>query len=282
MIRYSVESDRNDIIKLWHEAFGDSEAEIDFFLNNRYIPENTLVYETDSKIASMLFLLEGNMSIEGEDYPSYYLYAACTLNEYRGRGYMASLLAFAKETAQKRGYFFICLLPAEKALYDYYEKFGYKAIFRKKILKFSRKEFDLEHSIPEETCIDREEIRNLAFREYNYFKWDNAALNFAFRHNKFYGGDSVECCKGYALYSISKDQIAVKEFAFTELSKDVLSHILLSHNGPDTITVHLPADCKTTTEEYDTVDSGMIIAVTDEAESVINNIGIAYLGLTLD
>lgn len=282
MIRYSDESDRNNIIKLWHEAFGDSEAEIEFFLNNRYIPQNTLVCEADGKIASMLFLLEGNMSIKGKDYPSYYLYAACTLNEYRGIGYMTSLLEFAKETAQKRGYYFICLLPAQKSLYSYYEKFGYKTFFKKKILKINRNDLNSKVFIPDKTFSNTEKIRNEVFRNYNYFKWDDAAVNFAFRHNKFFGGDSIINCKGYALYSTSESKTTVKEFAFTEHQKPIFSYILSSNIGSNTLIVHLPADYETTIEKSEIIDSGMILAVNSEAEQITTDINNAYLGLTLD
>jgi hypothetical protein len=57
MIRYSDKNDLNGIIRLWHEAFGDSENEIRFFLDSCYIPHNTVVYESDGEIASMLFQL---------------------------------------------------------------------------------------------------------------------------------------------------------------------------------------------------------------------------------
>ena len=38
MIRCSVNNDREGIISLWHESFGDNRKEIEFFLDNKYIP----------------------------------------------------------------------------------------------------------------------------------------------------------------------------------------------------------------------------------------------------
>ena len=70
MIRLADKSDIKGIISLWNEAFGDSEEDIMFFLNNRFVPENTLVYESDGVIASVLFLLEGDMRIKGRDFSS--------------------------------------------------------------------------------------------------------------------------------------------------------------------------------------------------------------------
>ena len=48
MIRLSQSKDIPDIIALWSEAFGDSEEDIRFFLDRKYIPENTVVIETST------------------------------------------------------------------------------------------------------------------------------------------------------------------------------------------------------------------------------------------
>ena len=56
MIRFATENYINGIINLWNEAFGDSEEDIKFFLKNKFIPENTLIYESDKEVVSMLFL----------------------------------------------------------------------------------------------------------------------------------------------------------------------------------------------------------------------------------
>jgi hypothetical protein len=48
---------------------------------------------------------------------------------------MASMLEEAKKLAFSRKIDFICLMPGEKSLFDFYSKFGYKTVFSKKILK---------------------------------------------------------------------------------------------------------------------------------------------------
>lgn len=282
MIRYSVQSDLNGIISLWKEAFGDSETEIKFFLNNRYKPENTLLAEEDGEITSMLFLLEGEMTFEGKCYPSYYLYAACTLNKYRGRGYMASLLDFAKETAFNRGYYFICLLPGEKSLYDFYEKHGYKTVFKKKILKINSDSIKDNPQFRKESICEIEKIRNKAFRNFNVFKWDCDALKFAFEHHEFFGGKALFDREGYALYTTSDGDIVVKEIAFTGDINSILSCIVDSEKDINELYVYLPVDFETTFSDYEIIDSGMMLPVNIDAEKITNRITNAYLGLTLD
>jgi len=281
MIRLSDKSDINGIIKLWKEAFGDSEREIMFFLDNRYKPENTLVAEENGKIASMLFLLEGEMKIDKKLYPSYYLYAACTLKEFRGRGYMASLLAFAKDTALKRNVDFICLLPAEESLYKFYENHGYKPVFKKNIYTLSRNSIDDSSFSDKESSCNPEKIRNNAFVNIDYFKWDSLSLDFAIKHNKFYGGQVVMNCEGYSLYSISNDEIYVKEITFTDNIDAVLSNLFAIHSDVNKIIVDLPVGIKTSAENYEIVNWGMALAINNNAEKILDGLKDAYLGLTL-
>lgn len=278
MIRYSDKSDLKDIISLWKEAFGDTEDEIMFFISNKYKPENTLVYEADGQIVSMLFLLEGEMKINNSRYPSYYLYAACTLNKYRGKGFMSSLLDFAEKTAYDRGYYYICLLPASKSLYTYYEKYGYKPLFKKKILKI----------IPENTFSnsgyinpDSENLfllRENAFKDIDMFVWDKKSLEFAFEHHKLYGGQAVSNRKGYALYTQNNAIYNVKEYCFTEVSGNIPSRF--EHTKQ--IIINLPSEYTVDSNNYEIVDSGMMLAVNEEAENLIKIMKNPYLGLTLD
>ncbi len=282
MIRYSETKDLKDIITLWCEAFEDSESDIMFFINAHYKPQNTLVFEENGKIASMLFLLEGEMHINGKLYPSYYLYAACTLNEYRGRGYMSLLLEFAKETAIMRGFDYICLLPAEKSLYGYYEKFGYKTIFKNKIIYLNRDEIKSQSSTALEDVSQKADLRNRALSGYNYFKWNNSAVDFAFRHTIHYGGKVAISRKGYMLYSVSEREISVKENAFTDVFFNELSRIITLYPFVEKIIVNLPYDFDISTQKTEIVDHGMILAVNPKAEDNISGINNAYLGLTLD
>ncbi len=281
MIRISDKSDIIGIINLWREAFGDSENEILFFLDNRYKPENTLVAEENGKIASMLFLLEGKMKINGICYPSFYLYAACTLKEFRGKGLMASLLKFAKETASDRNIDFICLLPAEESLYKFYESHNYKTVFSKKVYVFSRENI-ADSTVNTELFCNLEETRNKAFEDIDMFKWDNDSLDFAFEHNSFYGGQALIGNNGYALFNVTEQDVYIKECTLTDEVEAVVSTILNKYPDINKIVVDLPVGIKTAYNNYEIVDSGMALAVSKKAEILIDEIKDAYLGLTLN
>lgn len=280
MIRYSNKNDINGIIRLWNEAFGDSEKEIRFFLDSCYKPHNTIIYEADGEIASMLFLLEGDMHIGDVDYPSYYLYAACTLKKFRGRGIMAHLLDFAKKTATDRDKSFICLRPGEKSLFDFYEKFGYKSVFKvKKVTAdVDKSELNTFTELNSDVC-DREKLRNEAFSTLPFFKWDKQFIYFAFLHNKYYGGCLSKNCKGYALYNIYEDVVNVKETTFTDMKSLVNSLPSDIFSTAKEIAVNFPPDANV---DGEILPFAMLLAVDNEAEEMIKNIDNAYLGLTLE
>ncbi len=285
MIRYATHNDIKDIISLWHEAFGDSEEEIKFFLEKNFCPDNTLVIEENSAVVSMLFLLEGNMQINGKDYSSYYLYAACTSESCRGRGMMAELLEFAANTARSRNVHFICLMPGEKSLFDFYSKHGYVTAFSKKILKIGFSEIDTdEFSACNSSflCVPPEFLRNNAFSKYDYFKWNDDAINFALEHTKLYGGQAFKSTKGYALYSFIGSDIIVKEFAFTPEFLPLLAAYLKEKHSFDNLIFNLPADYPTDIGNCQIVKSAMLLPITDIGNALADDVKNAYLGLTLD
>lgn len=282
IIRLSNNNDVKQIISLWNEAFGDSENEIRFFLDNNFIPENTLIAEENGRIASMLFLLEGNMKINNSHYPSFYLYAACTANDYRGRGYMSCMLKDAKRTALSRNKDFICLLPGENSLFEFYKKHGYKTVFSKKVLTINRNDFKKNFVIENVDRVNFEELRNNAFFPFDYFEWSNESIEFAAEHTEFYSGKRLTSRKGYCLYSENGHEATVKEFAFAEENFEYGISLLFSSCTSEIIKVNLPSNYKTKSEEYEIFSSGMICPVSIRSESIVKNLYNAYLGLTLD
>ena len=283
MIRFANRNDISAIITLWSEAFGDSENEIRFFIDNKFEPENTLIYEYCGEAASMLFLLEGNMIIDGDEFPSYYLYAACTAKKCRGRGIMSELLNAAKTIAAERNKYFICLMPGNKSLFDFYERFGYKTVFSRKILNVKLSELtDYETFNEESVGADYIDKRKNAFSNYNRFEWDNNSIEFACKSHLLYNGIELNNCNGYALYSLKSSGLFVKEFAFS--SKNLISSLkkLFDESGADKAEIYLPSDYLTQIGNFEIVDSAMAVSVKSEYDYLLSDLKGAYLGLTLD
>ena len=108
MIRTAQIEDVEELKTIWSQIFGDEDELIENFFA-LFDEVDSLVYEEDGRIVSMLYMI--NTDTSG------YLYGLATLPEYRGRGYMRKLLEYALNEAYEAECIF--LMPAEKSLDKY-------------------------------------------------------------------------------------------------------------------------------------------------------------------
>lgn len=115
MIKFT--DDKNQIIRLWQDVFGDSKEDIDFFLDNCH-NKSCLGYFHENELVSMLFLIDCYYAgAKGK-----YIYAVCTDNRYRKKGFASSLINEAKSFMND----FLWLIPAKNYLFEYYAEFGFE------------------------------------------------------------------------------------------------------------------------------------------------------------
>lgn len=114
---------------LYREAFGDEDTEFEKALFDNCFKYCKFIKENE-KIVSMLFLLPTVLKTKAHSLDCKYIYAAATLKEYRGKGYMSRLI---KEFQTDIPLF---LKPANDGLIKYYEKLGFKTICAKKSFDF--------------------------------------------------------------------------------------------------------------------------------------------------
>lgn len=122
MIKFT--NNKDDIIKVWQDAFGDSKEDVLFFINNVKNAKCLAYYDNDN-IASMLYLIECNYGL--------YIYAASTLKDYKKRGYMTKLLDYCKNEFNE-----ICLIPATENLIKFYQDRGFNESYPANKLKFNQ------------------------------------------------------------------------------------------------------------------------------------------------
>ena len=115
MIKFT--EDREQIISLWSEIFGDSREDIEFFLDNCK-NKRCLGYFEKGVLVSMLFLIDCRYGA----YNGQYLYAVCTDENYRKRGIASKLIAEAKRNMKD----FLWLIPAKDHLFAFYGKYGFE------------------------------------------------------------------------------------------------------------------------------------------------------------
>ncbi len=206
-----------ELAKLWQEVFSDSEEYIKIFFDNLYCETECFVKIVNSKIVSVLYLIEGQIKYKGEVFNGRYLYAAATKNDYRKQGIMAELINEAIDYVKKANLDFICLLPANESLYNYYAKFG----FRDTMYKFKTiiNKAQQQKSVAFESGISLHEARKLINE--NFFVFTERGNDYA-----------LECFRfvGYDLYDL-RDEFGFECFIVADSGfKDVIEVICKKEN----------------------------------------------------
>lgn len=116
--------------KLWEEVFPEDTKEfLDYYYFIKARTNEIYVIEEDGDIRSMLQLNPYTMQVNDQKFPSNYIIAVATQKEYRGRGYMGSLLKKSMEDMYARKIPFTFLMPAAEAIYTPYD---FRYIYRQK------------------------------------------------------------------------------------------------------------------------------------------------------
>lgn len=286
MIRFADEKDISQLKEIWHISFGDSKEYIDMFMEHQFKNALTVVYEEDSKIFSMFFLFRCDFSIRGKNHPSFYLYAAATLPQYRGKGIMGKMLEFSKLYAAEKNFDFIILSPAEKSLYDYYSRFGFKACFKsKKISLALEREDEYAANFSENDFEKMLTLRDAAVKKSDGVIWDEEFFRYAVYENDYTSGKTRSTKECYGIYFKEDDHIIFKEL-IGESSKKAINFALsiCKEENANTAQINVPLNCECTeiSENDVLIDIGMAVPLNSGAQKALENSDKnAYLGLTL-
>lgn len=292
MIDFAVKDDINRLSALWRECFGDDEDYIRNFMKNRFIPRNTVVYRSNGDIRSQLFLLEGDLRIKSQKYHSLYVYAACTQQAYRGRGLMTALLDKVNELAHDRRADYVCLVPGEPELFDFYRRFGFITAFKKKRVTLERRRLEIiadgfaEPSEPNYLILG--DFRSRCISSSDAFLWDGNAVEYAAKENLLIGGGCVyygEPIQGYAFLRSGNDgACVVYECCADENVLPKLLRLILNETRAESFTFYLPLDFPLGAESdgIELIENAMLLPVSDRAQAAFSDLDNAYFGLALE
>lgn len=178
-------TDKEDIIHLWQQCFGDSRDYVEFFLKECPKENELFLYKNDKEEAvGMMLLMAGKIATEGKVRKVYYLYALCVDERFRGRGIAEELLGFAKKSA-KGDNAELCLVPSSEKLRSYYAKRGFIDVFVR-----TEQELDVNKADMYKGEIKTEDYdiglllrtRNVRYNE-NAFLWEKDNLEFAIKEH---------------------------------------------------------------------------------------------------
>lgn len=286
----STKEDIGELIALWRTCFGDDEEYISAFMRARFVPERTLVGREDGRICSVLYLLDGKVRIAGEAFEAAYLYAVCTHPDFRSRGCMGELLRAAESLCRDLGLDYICLVPAEDSLFDYYSRFGYRSAFEEKLMTVDRRHLELiadsGAQIVRLTSDGMQTVRNACLCGIDCFVWDIDALQYAIDENANTGCKSVAAsssgrCSAYALFDEEDGTAVIRECAARRGCVPVLAYALLCASDCDSFLFRLPLDFPLSADSFTTRNNAMLLPLNADSESALKDIKNAYMGLTL-
>lgn len=286
MIRFADEKDIPGLKEIWHISFGDSKEYIDMFMEQQFKEALTVVYEEDEKIFSMFFLFRCDFSIKGRNHPSFYLYAAATLPQHRGKGIMGKMLEFSKSYAAEKDLDFIILSPAEKSLYDYYKRFGFKTCFKSQSISLELKSKDgYAASFSENDFEKMLTLRNAAVKKSDGILWDEKYFRYAVHENDYTSGKTVSIKDCYGIYFKEDDRIIFKEIIGESAEKALCFALRVckeENANSAQITVPVCYECAEISGNNIFVDTGMAVPLNSKAENALENSDKnAYLSLTL-
>ncbi len=136
-IRYAGVQDIPQLKELWHLCFGDEQPYIDFYYQQGFALNQTLVLQAGQTLACMLTLMPCQIKAGAQTFLLQYVYAVATHPSMRGKGFSTRLLEFAQKEATAAGVDYLFLTPASQSLFGYYGKRGYQTFFDKRVGKLS-------------------------------------------------------------------------------------------------------------------------------------------------
>lgn len=183
---------REALRKIWLSGFDDAPEYFDFFYKNKIqMQQAEIFYAVEADIpVGAAYLLNAKIGYRaGPEQKAYYGYAFAILPEYRGKGIYPQLAgAFCRFAgAQGAG---IILCPDNEKLLRYYIANGAVRNFITQQTEFGKADFErmiaagaVRDLLPDEAA-HYEQIRNAAFREYDFLIWDRNAVKYALAENR--------------------------------------------------------------------------------------------------
>lgn len=184
---------------LWKDVFGDEDGYIDLFFARAFPGSHPFAVIENGEVLSVLYLLDCRLQAGKKLYDGYYLYAAATKPHCRRKGLMGSLIEEAKAYLHETNKDFIVLVPAGKALYDYYEKFG----FVTRLYRWAGTLQGAGRTPPDPITPAR--YASLPSGGFDRFLWTNENLQYALACHSFY--DSLPYASGRTAFLFDGKQV---------------------------------------------------------------------------
>ena len=120
---------RDDIKKIWTEAFSDPREYVDMYFDRVYNDADVIATSVSGHPVSSLLLQHYRILFHGVEAGCAYIAGAATRRQMRGKGLMTDLICKALQASRDRGYILTALIPANYPLYFFYDRLGFATVF---------------------------------------------------------------------------------------------------------------------------------------------------------
>lgn len=229
--------DISQVKTLWTAMFDDGTPGFAEFVFSSTANENFYIAKDGDTVVSMLIAMA---DLEYKHSKGFYLYSACTLPQYRGKGIMHSLVQYALEDQAKQGRTFCMLKPATEELFGFWAKMGFT-----NITKIRRCQLEIKKNIWTNAQFDivtasrfkglREKFCDEPFVHYTSKGYEK----FAYSHY-ISGGSTAETDDAYAVYYVENGSLRIVELLATSTNHAIkLLQAIREKTGCETATVFL-------------------------------------------
>ena len=238
-LRYAKREDLDNIKDIWNYCFGDEEAFVDYYFNNKYKEENTILVEEDGELQSSLQLNQYKIKLNDKIYDTSYVVGVSTYPQARGKGLMKNIMDFSLTDMYNRGQLVSLLMPID---YRLYRKYGYEHCYDQMEYKLdveSLKSFKVNGEFEKATdkhinaMIDiyNSELSNsngYVVRDKNYYV--NLFKEIRCENGHFYIHKDNDF-EGYIIYFINGDTLFVREILYKNIkSLESMLKFIYNHN----------------------------------------------------
>jgi predicted acetyltransferase len=249
-IRYAKGNDLENIKDIWNYCFGDEKEYVDYYFNNKYKPENTIIIEENDELMSSLQLNQYKINLDNKIYDISYVVGVSTYPNARGKGYMKDMMDFALNELYKKGQLVSLLMPID---YRLYRKYGYEHCYDQIEYKLNIDDLKLFKINGDFEKIDNHHIENMIniHKEFllnanGYVDRDKSYYENLFKEIKCENGHMYihkeEDYDGYIIYFIMDGNMFVREMCYKNVNslKSMLKFIYNHNTQCKKVTIMAP------------------------------------------
>lgn len=213
-IRALTAEDLPEAKQLWMDAFGDSDAFVRFYFENKFDLVHSLGAFDAGRLAGDLTMQNMTVRMRGARIRTGFLAGCATRTEYRNRGVMRELLRTQLARMDEAGYALCHLHPF---LHAFYRKFGWETV---SFMREGTVRLPVPETPPLENDFDPDALwkiyRTFTERADGCFERSRRDMQVRIGEHLNDGGKVIAVCGGYALYFISEREVEVIELVWTD------------------------------------------------------------------